>query len=121
MFKTMTASLNGPKQKLPTAENIEKIPSYVFCRWLSGNMFAIHAANQINLYSNIPIQNQFHIINKAFGGKIKYIPYPKADKTDTTKTIEVLIKHFKINEELAREYLDVIDENELKQLMEIYG
>lgn len=117
----MTASLNGPKQKLPKAEDIEKIPSYVFCRWLSGNIYTINAANQINIYSDIPIQNQFHIINKAFGGKIKFIPYPKAHKEETTKSIDVLVKHFKINKELAREYLDVIDENELKQLMEIYG
>lgn len=120
MFKTMTKSLNDPKQKLPRPEEIDKIPSYIFCRWLSGNMYAIHAANQINIYSDIPIQNQFNLVNFAFGGKIKYIPYPKGVKKDESKIKEIIAKHFKINENLANEYLSFIDKKELENILQMY-
>lgn len=117
----MTKCLNAPKHKLPSSEEISKIPPFVFGRWLSGNQYTIQAANQLNLYHHIPIENQFKVINSAFGGKIKYIPYPKSVKEDTSKTLDIIIKHFKINPNLAQEYLDFIDPEELEYLKGIYS
>lgn len=121
MFKTMMKALNKPGNKMPTAEEIDKIPSYIFCRWLSGNPYTIQAANQINLYDKIPVYNQFHLVNKAFGGKIKYIPYPKNLKDTESKDIDILVKHFKINSELAKEYLGLISNEELEYLVNLYS
>lgn len=120
MFKTMTKCLNAPKNKLPNTEEISKIPAFVFGRWLSGNQYAIQAANQLNLYHHIPIENQFRVINSAFGGKIKYIPYPKSIKEDTSKTLDMITQHFKINPNMAQEYLDLIDPEELDGLKKMY-
>jgi len=118
MFKTMTGVLDPKKN--PKPEDIKKIPSYIFCRWLSGNPFAIQAANQINLYSDIPIDNQYQMIKSAFGGKIKYIPYPKKESQNTLKQTEFLAKHYNISLEKAQECLEFIDPKELKEIVEMY-
>ena len=118
MFKTMTGVMDLKKN--PSSEEINKIPSYVFCRWLSGNQYTISAANQINITSNIPIENQYWMIKHAFGGKIKYIPYPKKESDNTIKNIEYLVDFFKISEEKAREYLELIDKDELKRIVKMY-
>lgn len=120
MFKTMMRALNKPNHNSPSLEDIQKISPYIFCRWLSGNQYTIQAANQLNLYYEIPIENQFHIINKAFGGKIKFIKYPKNDKIDNSKDIELLSEYFKINMDLAREYLELISIEELENIRAIY-
>ena len=118
MFKIMTGVLN--KKSNPTIEEINKIPSYIFCNWLSGNPNTIGAANQINFYFNIPIENQYNMIKSAFAGKLKYIPYPKNQKELNNEDANILSGHYNISLEKAREYLEYIDKNELKELVELY-
>ena len=118
MFKTMTGVLD-PK-KTPKPADINKIPSYIFCQWLSGSPYAVHAANQINRYSNIPIENQYHMIKSVFAGKIKYIPYPKNVTTDSLKSVEFVATHYNISHDKAREYVELMDKTELQELVQMY-
>lgn len=121
MFKTMTGCLD-PK-KSPSIDDLQKIPSFVFCRWLSGNIYTILAANQINYYFDIPIENQYNMIKNVFAGKIKYIPYPKKEPEsdlEKQKIIEYLCDYFKINNYDAVEYLDLISKEELTKIIEMY-
>jgi hypothetical protein len=119
MFKTITSVLN--KTKNPTEEEIAKISSYIFCRWLSGSPMSIFAANQINFYDNIPIENQYYLIKNVFAGKINYIPYPKNIKIEILKKIEYLSDFFKISFEKAQEYLEFISDKELNEIVDIYS
>lgn len=114
----MTSVLN-PKAN-PSIEEINKIPSYIFCRWLSGNPHTIIAANMINAYDKIPIENQFNMVRNAFAGKVKFIPYPKNTKEDTLKKIEYIGKHFNISLEKAKEYLEFISDEELNNIVTMY-
>lgn len=115
----MTGCLD-PK-KSPSNDDLQKIPSFVFCRWLSGNAYTILAANQINYYYDIPIENQYNMIKSVFAGKIKYIPYPKNSKDEENqKTLEYLCDYFKINNYEALEYLDLISKEELNRIIEMY-
>lgn len=118
MFKTLTSALDPKKN--PTTEEIQKIPSFIFTRWLSGSPHAISAANAINLYSDIPIENQYYMVKYAFGGKIKYIPYPKNVSEDKLKKVQFIADHFKISEEKAQEYLEFISKDELEKIVNIY-
>lgn len=118
MFKTMTGCLD-PK-KSPKPEDLKKISSFVFCRWLSGSPFSVIAANQINYYYDIPIENQYNMIKNAFAGKIKYIPYPKNETEDKQKHVQYLIEYFKISEEKARDYLRYISKEELQYITKLY-
>lgn len=118
MFKTMTSALN-PRAN-PSLEEINKIPSYIMCRWLSGNSVTVQAANAINLYSDIPIENQFNMIKSAFAGRVKFIPYPKNNSEQELKSVEYLSRHFNISLEKAKEYLTLIDDDELNSIIEMY-
>lgn len=119
MFKTMTGVLDLKKN--PSDEEIKKIQSFIFCRWLSGNQFTIQAANMINQYACIPIENQYKMIKTAFGGKIKFIPYPKSLKGDDSKNIEYLSKYFKISIREAKMYLEFISKEEMKKIINLYN
>lgn len=118
MFKTMMGTLDPNKK--PSEDEIEKISPFQFCRWLSGSPGTILAANQINYYYNIPMVNQYHMIKNAFAGKVKYVPYPKSHKDVVSKEIEYLQRHFNISNEKAREYMELIDKQELKDIIDMY-
>ena len=118
-FKVMTSCLN--KKTKISEEEIEKIPSYVFLRWLSGSPYTVLAANFINMYNKIPVTNQFYMIRHAFGDKIKFIKYPKGsnEKGDSYE-LECLMKYFNISLEKAKEYRELIDENELQNIVQMF-
>jgi len=118
MFKTITSVLD--KKKNPSDEDIRKISPYVFCRWLSGSAHTILAANQINLYYNIPIENQYYMIKTAFAGKIKYIPYPSDISEKEQKQVQILADYFKISTEKAKEYIELISKKELNDIINMY-
>jgi len=118
MFKTLTGCLD--KRKNPTDEEINKIPSYIFCRWLSGNPHTISAANQINFYDNIPMLQQYKMIKSAFAGKIKYIPYPKNVSENALKEVQYIAERFNINTEKAKEYIELMDPKEKQEIVQMY-
>lgn len=118
MFKTMTSALD-PKKR-PSDEEVSKIPSYIFCRWLSGNPSTILAANTINQLFDIPVENQYWMIKAAFSGKIRFIPYPSQAKMDTEKSIENVSDYFKVSPEKAREYVDLISPDEMEFIQSLY-
>jgi len=119
MFKTITSVLD--KKKNPSDAEIEKIPPYIFARWLSGNPYTIGAANQFNIYSKIPIVSQYKLIKTAFAGKIKYIPYPKNASIKAQKELEYVSTHFKINLQTAKEYISIMDKTELYEIVQMYN
>ena len=118
MFKILTGVLDVRTN--PSDEDIEKITSFIFCRWLSGNASTVLAGNQINYYNKIPMVNQYRMIKTVFAGKIKYIPYPKNLKPEGIKQLYCLAEYFKINIDKAEEYTNIISKSELKMIDELY-
>ena len=118
IFDIFTTVLNG---KDVTPEEIAKIPSYVFCTWLSGSPYTILAANEINKYSDMPVENQYYMIKNAYQNKIKFIRYPKGAKSQTElKEIEYIQKYFKINQQQALDYYNLISKDELSKIQSAY-
>ena len=119
MFKILTGCLD--KSKNFSEAEINSVSPYLFCRWLSGNQYTILASNELNKYYNeIPFLNQFMMIRKTFGGKIKFIPFPKTLKDEESNEIKCLEKYFKISYNKAKEYLELISEEELRRIVEMY-
>ncbi len=118
MFKTITSSLDPKKH--PALEDIQKIPPFIFARWLSGNQHTIQAANIFNTYPAIPIENQYQMVKTAFAGKIRFIPYPKNKSEEPQKKVQYLSEHFKISESAASEYLEFISKEELDYIVDMY-
>lgn len=117
MFNTMFSALD--KNKTPTTEEIEKISSFIFCKWLAGSPSSIFKANEINLYYDIPMVNQYFLIKHSLAGKVRNVKYVKTDKHDSPD-IDLMIRHFKISKFKALEYLKIIDRNELNNIRELY-
>ena len=119
MFKIISKCLD--LKKPISEEEINSVSPYLFCRWLSGNQFTIFASNELNKYYNeIPFLNQFMMIRKTFGGKIKFIPFPKTLKDEESNEIKCLEKYFKISYNKSKEYLELIDKEELRRIVEMY-
>lgn len=104
----------------PSDSELQKIPPFIFCRWLSGSPMTVLASNQLNLYYNMPIQNQFNLIRSAFGGKVKFIPYPKNIKEDSDKELIFLAKHYKISLPMAKEYKELMSKDEYNEIIQMY-
>ena len=119
MFKIIAKCLD--LKKPISEEEINSVSPYLFCRWLSGNQYTILASNELNKYYNeIPFLNQFMMIRKTFGNKIKFIPFPKTLKDEESNEIKCLEKYFKISYNKAKEYLELISEEELRRIVEMY-
>lgn len=118
MFPTMWSSLD--KNKTPSKEDINKIQSFMFCKWLAGDHRTINTANTINQYYNIPVENQYYLVKNQFAGKIRNIKYVKNEKELDNTDIELISKHFNINSVKAKEYLGFISQEELQYLRELY-
>ncbi len=117
MFPTMWSSLD--KNKTPLDSEIEKIPSFIFCKWLAGDYRTVQDANNINFYYDIPIINQYMMIKNKHAGKIRNIKYVKNDKDENTDIL-LLAKHFRITVEKAKEYLTLISNSELISIRKLY-
>lgn len=117
MFKTM---MSVTDVKMPLTEDIEKIPSFIFCKWLQNHPGTIAAANMINRYTDIPIFNQYLIIKSMLAGKKVFIKYPKKEKYSVSDD-EVLAKHFKISMSLVKEYKQFMSESEISNILTDYS
>lgn len=117
MLPTMWSSLD--KSKNPTDEDLNKIQSYIFCKWLSGDYRTIYDANIFNLY-NIPVKNQYFYIKHKHAGNIRNIKYIKSNKDDINIDVNNISNFYKVNLDKAREYLEFISQDELLKLREIY-
>lgn len=118
MFKTMTGVLD--KNSRPLDTDIQKIPEFLFAKYLSNNPATISIASLLNQYHKIPIVTQYKAVKDQIAGKIKFIKYPKADSKDTSIIIKCLQKKYCINSETAKEYLELLSSEEQKEIENKY-
>ena len=120
IFKTMSLSLT---QEKISESDINEIPSYIYSKWLSGSPYYIQVANLFNRYNDIPILNQFELVqnySKNLKNRVKFIKYPKGQSEKEIKDIEYISKYYKCSTERAKEYLEFISDNELNRLRTAY-
>jgi hypothetical protein len=117
LFKTITSVL---KNDIASREDIEKIPPFIFRRWLANHPNGIFFANVFNLYNNIPIYQQYIATRVLMKGRTKYIEYPKKIK-DNEEQIKILMKHYKISNSVAREYYDAMGEKRVEEIFNKYN
>lgn len=119
IFKVMGATVNSKRQL--TEEEINAIPAWIYGRYLAGHGATMGVAMQLNVFHKIPMEYQVKAVQSVAQGRIKYIAYVGSKgKTSSTKDLELLQTHFKINPERAQEYLDCIAPEELAELKKIY-
>ena len=107
------------KTPLPSDEVLDKIPSFMFCRFLEGSPYTILAGNRINMFhKEIPMHLQYKIIRQAFGGKNIFPVMPK--KSAENKDLDALCHHFKISRDKAVEYSQFLTEHDINKIKETY-
>lgn len=117
MFQVMSSVTKGYE---PTPEELKSISPFIWCRYLCGSPKLISYALLFN-NSDVPMDLQYRIIRNACKMmNIKYIPYPKNLKEESSKELEALSWYFKINPAKSKEYLELISKDELNNIMSLY-
>lgn len=117
IFQIMGTAIT--KQEMPSNDEIAKINPFLFMRWLSNHPIGVDIANYLNTSQGIPIKAQYLFVRYTMPPKIKYISYPKQEK-DNSKEIDIIVKHYDVNRNTAKQYLSIISEEQLKRLMIAY-
>lgn len=116
-FDAFSSLLKG--KEIPLNEQ-QQINSYLMLRWLSGDQRTLHAANQVNLYYDIPVDVQYKMFRQMLHGKLNFIKYPKGSKVQSPENLELIQKHYNVSADKAIEMSELISKEEIKYLKEIY-
>jgi hypothetical protein len=104
------------KDFYPTEEEIKDISSFVFCRFLSNHPFGALIVNFINVYPEVPIENQYQLVRYSMP-KIQYLKYPSIKKISKTEELENIMDYFNCSEKTALEYLELMSDEEKERIM----
>ncbi len=96
-----------------------------FVPYITGMVYSMHPewikiAEDINLIGShrLPIRVIYDYYYYGIPKNTKFLGYPKGVKA--TKNIKYLMEHFKINQEVAQEYLELIDKKDMKAIADIF-
>ena len=116
-YQIMTSILSNYN---PTLEEKLTINGFFFTRYLSNNPKAIHIGNVFNrYYKEIPLNIQYDLAKQLLKGKIKFIQFPKKEKNLDIIIINIS-KFYKINIDKAKEYYNIMGENERLKFEKLY-
>ncbi len=113
VFEVMQTALTTTRA---SDQEIQSIPPFIWQRWLSNNQNVIQMANMFNT-KNIPITCQYDSVQAIFGGKIKFIKYPKTLK-DQSVEIDLVSAYYNISKEKAKMYLEYLTQEDLKNIQQ---
>ena len=104
----------------PSPEEIESINSFFLIRYVSNDPASIYIANALNCRPNIPIYAQYKFIRYSTLDKVAFIAYPKKEFKVNPKTLKILCNHFKVNEQIAKEYIKILGDDKVDEILKKY-
>ncbi len=113
-------------KEMPSLEQVKKISSFFFTRWLSMNRFTAPASNVLNKFYNIPPEVQYIFVNDYaeltdLRNKVKFIGFQKDKKDENLqKLLDNISRLYKVNENTAMEYFDLMNDTERDRIFHIY-
>lgn len=117
-FEIINSCFN--KKFVATYEEANSLQEYLFLQILSNHPGTIPIANFVNTH-DIPSDQVYNFINKSIPkGAIKYIPYPKKNKTEDAESIENICKFYKCNIEIGNRYAEMLPQSEIDKINSIY-
>jgi len=117
-FEIINSCFN--KRFVATAEETNSLQEFLFLQILSNHPATIDIANFVNIHE-IPIDQVYNLVNKLIPrGAIKYIPYPKKNKTIDDESIENICKFYKCNIAIGNRYADMLPQVEIDKINDIY-
>lgn len=117
VWKIIEDLSGGKKEIIRTSENPEKawkqyIP-FVVNKGFSFFPDTVMAANIMNRYPDIPEYMQHDFYMKTVRAKKRYYKWPKKQNSEL---IELVSRSYNINKERAREYLSLLNDEQIEQL-----
>ncbi len=123
-FKVMTSLLNNTT---PTKDEIKTLNSFFMCRWFSNNPHTVSMGNMVNLYYDMPLEIQYkfcedYIAMTRMKDRVKFISFSKDKQNkDFQKLMDNIQRKYKINEEQAQEYFNLMDNDERNKIYNMYN
>ena len=110
MRKCITTKQDTPLKK--------ELNSFLTCTFLSGDMNTVEIANLLN---SIDISNEAMFNFLLALPPMKGLKYPSNKKPKITEDEKILMKHYNINGSIAREYKQMLPNEELKRIKSFYS
>jgi hypothetical protein len=105
----------------PSIEEIKKINSFFLTRYISNDPASIYIANALNCMSRIPMEAQYNFVLHSTLDKVAFINYPKKNKLISDKNLQIIMKHFKIGEVTAKDYINILGEEKTLEILSYYA
>lgn len=105
---------------IPTAEEYDKISPYLFLRYFSNDPVGLMIVNELNVRNNIPRKWEYWFMRDMMPKSTRFIRYSKKDKFDDEHFLEHLTHYFKCNDRQALEYLDILPDEEIDKIKDLY-
>lgn len=115
MFNLFQNCLKG--QKLDYNDQ-KKINSFIFKRYISGCLDGLMYSSYVNSY-DLKEDVLYEYYRTVLKKKVKYIKWIKEDKE--LEDILFLKKHYKVNNQVAKDYYDLLTKEQIKSLKDLYG
>ncbi|MHB8097966.1 MAG: hypothetical protein ACYDD5_00040 [Sulfuricurvum sp.] len=109
------------KTFMPTPEEIKTINSFFLIRYISNDPSSIYIANMLNCNYSIPIEAQYNFVRHSTLNKVSFINYPKKEKLISDKDLKIIMRHFKINEIVAKDYIKILGTDKTKEILDKYS
>lgn len=122
-FKVMTSLLNNTQ---PTDKEILTLNSFFMVRWLSNNRHTVPMSNMINMNYDMPLDIQYkfcrdYIAMTRMKDKVKFITFSKEKQNkDFQKLMDNIQKKYKVNEVIAQEYFQLMDNEQRNKIYSMY-
>jgi len=117
-YNIMKSAVDGKIN--PSIEEINKINSFFLVRYVSNDPASIYIANALNCNSNIPISAQYLFIKYSTLDRVAFISYPKKEDKIPNKVLKIICNHFKVNEQIAQEYIKIMGEEKTEEIIKKY-
>jgi hypothetical protein len=105
---------------IPAEDEYDKIPPYLFLRYFSNDPTGLILVSELNVRKNIPKKWEYWFMRYMMPESIRYIRFNKKDKFEDEQFLENLCHYYKCNDRQALEYLEVLPEEEVKRIKDMY-
>jgi len=108
------------KKFQPTKEELKTLNSFFLIRYISNDPNSIYIANILNCNHKIPIEAQYNFVRNSTLDKVAFINYPKKEKLIKDKEMKIIMFHFKINENVAKDYINILGLEKTQEILKKY-
>ena len=109
------------KKIVPSTEEIKKINSFFLVRYISNDPASIYIANALNCNFKIPIEAQYNFVLNSTLDKVAFINYPKKERIISDKEMKIVMRHYKVNEVVAKDYVKILGLEKTQELLQKYN